>query len=222
MPAERDPVVVFDLDGTLIDNRPRSSTIMHELAELWRGRHPEIARKLAAARPDAIQYLFRENLRACGVCDDSLFAEAVSFWRARFFTDEFLCHDVPVAGALRFARHCYDAGARLCYFTGRDLPNMALGSLASLRDLGFPIAVPGTELVLKPSTEISDYDFKRKLVPALPRSGVVVAAFDNEPGNCNLFRDTFSDAEVFLVDTQHLPGAPELARAVRVIADFSM
>jgi hypothetical protein len=37
------PVVVFDLDGTLMDNRPRVVAILHELAEEWREKHPEDA-----------------------------------------------------------------------------------------------------------------------------------------------------------------------------------
>ena len=45
--AERTPrgpgVLVFDLDGTLMDNRPRVVAILRELAEEWRVRHPEAA-----------------------------------------------------------------------------------------------------------------------------------------------------------------------------------
>jgi hypothetical protein len=187
------PAVVFDLDGTLLDSRPRSCAILHELAEEWRERHPELAARMRQARPELMQYLFRENLRALGINSGELFTEAVAFWQERFFCDDFLHHDVATPGALEFARHCYDAGARLCYLTGRDLPNMALGSLASLRDLGFPIAVPGTELVLKPASEMSDFDFKLNVTRELHRSGHVVAAFDNEPGNCNVLKVAFPD-----------------------------
>ena len=50
--AKPTPVVVFDLDGTLFDNRPRTRMILNELAEAWRASHPEHAARLAeAARP---------------------------------------------------------------------------------------------------------------------------------------------------------------------------
>lgn len=214
--------VVFDLDGTLIDNRPRSTAILLELAELWLEQHPEVAARLRDADPDRLDYLFADNLRRLGVTADAQLQAAVQFWHARFFTDAYLRHDRPVAGALDFARACHRAGATLVYLTGRDLPNMALGTFASLRDLGFPIGVPGSMLVLKPDFETPDEEFKRVSVPSLARLGEVVAAFDNEPGNCNLLREAWASAEVCLVDTQHLPGAPALAAGIDVIADFRM
>ena len=97
---------------------------------------------------------------------------------------------------------------------------MSLGSFQSLRDLGFPIGVVGTELVCKPDAAIPDETFKREVAPKLRRIGRVVAAFDNEPGNCNVFIELAPDAEVVFVDTQHLPGAPRLHPGVHVVADF--
>ena len=87
---------------------------------------------------------------------------------------------------------------------------MGIGSFASLRDLGFPIGLPGTELVLKPDAQMPDEAFKRMQGPALERVGKVVAIFDNEPGNCNVLGQHFPDAHSVLLDTQHLPGAPPL------------
>ena len=219
--AKGPPLVVFDLDGTLLDNRPRSTAIMHELGSLWQARYPKHAEILRNARPDRIGYLFRENLRTFGVSDEAQLEEAIDFWKARFFSDDFLRHDRPTPGAVDFARACYEARATLVYLTGRNLPNMALGSLCSLRDLGFPIGVPGTELVLKPDPEMSDEAFKRGVTPELARSGELLAAFDNEPGHCNGFVACFPDAAVFLLDTQHLPGAPPLDPSVTVIANFA-
>jgi hypothetical protein len=216
------PLVVFDLDGTLLDNRPRTCAIMRELAERWRGSMPEQAARLEGIRSDTLDYLLADNLRSLGIEDDSALDEALEYWKSRFFYDVLLGHDVPLDGAVQFARACYDAGGTLVYFTGRDLPNMALGTLASLRDHGFPIGVPGTELVLKPDPAMSDDEFKRTITPLLRRTGVVLAAFDNEPGNCNIFKQLFPDTDVFLLDTQHFPGAPELDPGVHVIGDFEL
>ncbi len=216
----RAPVVVFDLDGTLMDNRPRTAVILRELGELWRETHPEVARTLVNAKTEELAYLLTDSLARLGVTKTELVREAEIFWRERFFTDDYLAHDVEVPGASAFARACYEAGGILVYFTGRDLPLMGIGSFASLRDLGFPIGLPGTELVLKPDAGMPDEAFKRMQGPALERVGKVVAIFDNEPGNCNILGEHFPEAHSVLLDTQHVPGAPPLAPSVRTIADF--
>jgi beta-phosphoglucomutase-like phosphatase (HAD superfamily) len=214
------PVVVFDLDGTLMDNRPRTAAILRELSDEWKASHPSVADQLATAEAEQLAYLLTDSLGKLGVTRTELIREAEVFWRERFFTDGYLAHDVEVPGAAAFARDCYEAGGILVYFTGRDLPLMGLGSFASLRDLGFPIGVPGTELVLKPDAQMPDEAFKRMQGPALERVGRVVAIFDNEPGNCNVLGAHFPEAEAVLLDTQHLPGAPQPDPRVRVIPDF--
>jgi hypothetical protein len=99
---------------------------------------------------------------------------------------------------------------------------MGLGSFRSLRDLGFPIGVPGTELVLKPDASMPDEAFKRLTAPKLAKVGKVIAAFDNEPANCNIFLAHYPNAHVVLIDTQHMPGAPEPANGVHVVADLAL
>jgi hypothetical protein len=214
------PVVVFDLDGTLMDNRPRTAAILRELAGEWAAREPEIAKRLLAAQASTIPYHFKDTLASLGIERNDLSAFAFEFWKARFFADPHIAHDVEVHGAARFARACYDAGASLVYLTGRDLPQMGLGTFGSLRNLGFPIGVCGTELVLKPDPKMLDFEFKRSEAPKLARVGRVVAAFDNEPANCNVFLAQFPDCASVLVDTQHAGGAPPLSDGVKVIADF--
>jgi hypothetical protein len=214
-------VVVFDLDGTLIDNRPRTSAILRELGERWKTREPEIADRLLAVTSDKLPYHFRETLALFGATREDLVEEAFSYWKAHFFADAHLRYDIEVHGAARMARACYDAGATLVYMTGRDLPLMGMGTFGSLRDLGFPIGVAGTELVLKPETRMLDFEFKRFEAPKLSRVGEVVASFDNEPENCNVFLAAFPDAESVLVDTQHAAGAPPLSPGVKVVADLT-
>ncbi|MCK6590120.1 MAG: haloacid dehalogenase-like hydrolase [Polyangiaceae bacterium] len=216
------PVVVFDLDGTLMDNRPRVVAILHELADEWRFHHPEAAEACARATPEQIGYGFIENLRRLGVTKDELHDVGLAFWKARFFADPHMKHDVEVAGARDFVHACYKAGGIIIYFTGRDLPNMALGSFASLRDLGFPIGVVGTELVTKPAFEIPDTEFKRGVAPEFRRLGEVIAVFDNEPANCNLFLDAYPDCTSVLLDTQCAPDPPPPDPRVHVVGSFEV
>jgi hypothetical protein len=212
--------VVFDLDGTLLDNRPRTLVIFRELAELWQSRAPVHAKRLAHATVDELAYLSKDSLTKLGVEEPELAKEAEAFWQARFFTDAYLKYDRALPGAVDFVKACFDRGANLVYFTGRDLPKMALGSFESLRDCGFPIGVSGTSLVLKPTFEMPDEVYKRTFGPQLVRSGPVVASFDNEPGNCNTLHAQYPNAQAVFLDTQHLPGAPALHPNVHVVPDF--
>jgi len=215
------PVVVFDLDGTLMDNRPRTCAILHELADRWAVTEPAVAERLRGVTPSEVPYHFHETLARHGVTREDLVAFATDYWRQRFFADPHIQHDVEVRGASAFARACYDAGASVVYLTGRDLPQMGVGTFGSLRSLGFPIGLCGTELVLKPEARMQDFEFKRFEARKLGRVGRVVASFDNEPENCNVFLDQFPDAESVLVDTQHAAGAPRPASGVKVIPDFA-
>lgn len=216
------PVVCFDLDGTLLDNRPRTRVILAELAERWHASAPELAERLLGAKVEHLAYLLADTLERLGITDPSRVAEAQTFWKDRFFADDHLKHDVPVPGSVEFARACYDAGAILVYLTGRDLPFMGIGSFRSLRDVGFPIGVPGTELVCKPDAAMADEAFKRMEAPKLARVGDIVAAFDNEPVNCNTLLEQNPGCESILIDTQHLPGAPPLDPGVKVLGDFRL
>ena len=215
------PVLVLDLDGTLMDNRPRSVAILHDLGKLWRDKHPEASASLAGASDDKLAYLLADSLRRLKIVDPALVAEAQEYWRSRFFSDDDLRHDVALAGGVSFVRTCHARGATVVYLTGRDLPMMGLGTFASLRTLGYPLGVAGVEIILKPDFNMADEAFKRMVCPTLARVGEVVASFDNEPANCNVFKLAFPQADIVFVDTQHVPGAPPLDPGIPAIADFA-
>jgi hypothetical protein len=215
------PVFVFDLDGTLMDNRPRVVAILRELADAWTSRHPEAAECCRKAQPDDIVYGFTDNLRRLGVSNAELHDAGLRFWKDRFFGDAFQRHDVAVKGAREYVHACWETGAIIVYLTGRDLPGMALGTFASLRDLGFPIGRVGTELVVKPTFEEPDTTFKRGVAPELGRLGEVIGVFDNEPANCNLLLEAHPECASVLLDTQHAPDPPSLLAGVHVVRSFA-
>lgn len=221
-PAKPAPVVVFDLDATLFDNRPRTLEILLEFREEIAPLDPELADALLTLDVDRIHFLLADTLKECGVHRPDIVKRISTFWHERFFTDEYVEYDVPIPGGPEFVRACYDAGAAIVYLSGRDIPGMLAGTAAKLRDDGFPIAVAGTGLVLKPDPDMSDEAFKRMALPTLDRVGNVVAFFDNEPANCNLAKAMFPDATVVLLDTQRAPDAPEPDEDVEVVADFRM
>jgi phosphoglycolate phosphatase-like HAD superfamily hydrolase len=221
-PDKPAPVVVFDLDATLFDNRPRTLEILMEYREAIAAEDPELADALLTLEIGSVHYLLTDTLKECGVYRADLVKEISAFWHERFFTDEYVACDVPMAGAPEYVRACYEAGAVIVYLTGRDIPGMLVGTVAKLRDDGFPIAVAGTELILKPDPNMSDEAFKRTALPTLDRVGDLLAFFDNEPANCNLAKAMFPEATVVLLETQKVPGAPEPDRDVEILADFRL
>jgi hypothetical protein len=218
----RCPIVVFDLDATIYDNRARTLEILMEYREEILEAEPGIAEALATLGADQVQYLLSDTLRTCGVTSSSIIADITRYWHDRFFTDDYLRHDVPLDGAPEYVRACHEAGGIVVYLTGRDIPGMFLGTIASLRDCGFPIGVAGTELVLKPDANLPDEAFKRGALPTLERLGDVVAFFDNEPANCNLAKTLFPDCTVVLLETQKVPYAPEPIEGIEIVSDFRL
>jgi hypothetical protein len=214
--------IVFDLDGTLLDNRPRVVRIFHELADVWAKSNPAAAELCRAAVPEGIVYGLADNMRRLGVKDEALIAEAFTFWRERFFYDPYMKYDVATHGAVSFVKACHDAGALVVYLTGRDLPNMALGTFGSLRDQGFPIGVANTSLITKPTFEMPDTDFKLGVAPQLALHTPVLASVDNEPANVNLFLELHPESLGILIDTQHAPDPPELDPRAHVIDSFEV
>lgn len=218
--AER-PVVLFDLDGTLYDNRPRTLRILHAFAAQLPPEHARDAQIILALPYTELRYRLDDSLAGRGVSPSVVEAATVA-WRARFFTDAACSDDIPVAGAVRFVRACWDRGATVVYLTGRDIPGMLLGTSRTLRDDGFPLAIPRVELVMKPTFEEGDVAFKERLLAPLSELGLVVASFDNEPANCNLFHGRWPDAHNVLLDTLKAPGAPPLAAGVAVVPTFEL
>jgi hypothetical protein len=218
----RTPVVVFDLDATLYDNRPRTLRILEEYAAEVRAEFPDVAASLATLEASHIHYLLSDTLRGCGLTHPELVKDVTAYWRDRFFTDEYCRYDVPLDGARDYVHACHAAGAVVVYMTGRDVPGMFLGTVASLRDSGFPIGIAGTECVLKPDATLPDEAFKRTALPSLLRIGDVLAFFDNEPANCNVALQVFPHALSVVLDTQRVPGAPPPDAGVETISDFRL
>ncbi len=215
------PVVIFDLDGTLYDNRPRTIRIVHAFAAALPPAHDREAAILRALGPGDLRYRLEDTLRPLGV-SEAVIDQVKERWFRRFFTDTACADDVPLRGAAPFVQRCFRQGATVVYLTGRDIPGMLVGTVRTLRDDGFPIGQPRVELVLKPTFEEDDAGFKRRMLDPMSALGTVIATFENEPGNCNLFHHRWPDSHAVLIETQFAPGAPPLAPGCVRVPDFSL
>lgn len=213
-------VAVFDLDSTLLDNRPRQARIAQDYGrvaglpvllaarpEHWRGWDLEAALVAAGlAPPEARRH--RSAFRR--------------FWAERFFTSAYCRLDVPLPGAPGFVRATAAAGARLAYVTGR--PSwMEDGTLDVLRRHAFP-PPDGVRarLLMKPGDELGDAEWKARARAEVDRLGPVVLAFDNEPAHVNDYARAWPRALCVHLDTDHSPRPDEVLPGVPSIADFRL
>lgn len=219
--AGRLPLVVFDLDSTLFSTAPRNLRILHEFAEAEAARRPEIVEITATIGLDEMGWNIHESLARRGVSDEALLEQLRGFWHERFFTDDYCFVDTPMPGAPTYVTACHQKGALIYYLSGRHVGGMELGTVRALTEHAFPFWSGRCVVHLKPSFDMADKAFKDEaLVDIRSYQGEVVATFENEPGNANLFAAAFPDALHFLLETVTSPEPetprPELIRS----ADF--
>lgn len=211
---------VFDLDSTLLDNRPRQARILQDY-----GRASGLA-VLLHARPehwqgwDLAAALRRAGLDAAEVADH--FARARRFWLERFFTSGYCRLDVPIAGAPEFARAVAAQGVQLAYVTGRPC-EMEDGTLEVFRRFGFPLPDGArVHLLMKPRTELGDESWKALAGERVERLGPVFTAFDNEPAHVNAYALAWPEARCVHLDTDHSGRPVPVLGRVPSVADLRL
>ena len=216
--AEPGSVVVFDLDSTVLDNKPRQARILREF-----GAAHGIA-KLAAVRNEHwVDWSITRAMANAGLDADEVarWAEAAKqFWRERFFTSEYCRDDEPIAGAHDYLAAVAAAGGLIAYCTGRHEP-MRAGTVENFTRLGYPLPGDRVQLLMKPVFELSDDDWKLEAFARLKQLGAVVGVFDNEPTHVNGYRAGFPEATVVHLATDDSGRPVQLAEGIVSIKDFS-
>jgi hypothetical protein len=211
-------VAAFDLDSTLLDNRPRQARI---LAEYGRAHDlPSLAGSLPA---HWTSWEIADAMRASGL-EEGLVAvhrnPAKEYWGRHFFTSAYCVADIPMPGAREFLAELMETGVQIAYVTGRDVA-MGEGSLASFRSAGFPIPDERrVHFMLKPNTELADDAWKEECYVALAHLGEVIAAFDNEPTHINGYRARFPGALCVHLATDDSGRPVPLADGIPSVATF--
>lgn len=195
-------VAVFDLDGCLFDNRPRILQIWRELAS----RTGQLA--LYQVEPEHFEdwthaRTFANAGMTAAEIEAALPVAEPAFFR-HFFEGEYCVHDHPMPGARRVVWAAYTAGLEVVYLTGRH-EEMREGSAQSIVRCGFPLGRPRSRLVMKPDMETDDLSFKGEALREIATLGRPVLLVDNEPGNVNIFQESFPEALVVWVETDHSP-----------------
>jgi len=210
-------VVILDLDSTLYEVAYRTFNILKD----WL-KSPE-----SAPFSEAVSCLNRLDLSHVGYSLDDTFTalgldlsqsknqEALraskTFWKKRFFSNDYLVHDRPYPGAPGFVQAVYETGVQIAYLTGRDEPNMGRATREALKRDGFPLNPERIHFFLKPQREGDDHTFKVDTGHEIKKLGQVVASFENEPKNVIGLHQIFPEAmhvfvETHCSDNEALPG----------------
>jgi len=214
-------LAIFDLDGTLFDNRPRTIFILREISEQFDRELPQLSAAFDRFHElGIVEYSLAATLRKLGVTSRREVALIEKEWAKRFFSDDYQKFDIPLPGAKAYVKRVHEAGATVIYLTGRDLGRMFVGTAESLRLYGFPVGIVGTMMLVKKEFEEADEAFKKDVAAYLRRLGEVTAIFENEPANSNVLQRAFPEASSFFVLTQHRPDAPALNKGILRIRDF--
>jgi hypothetical protein len=215
----KDIFLLFDLDSTLFDNSPRVYKILQDFIKNYGDKYPDDLEKLSSIKREDIIWGIKENLNRAGVINEPLVNHLVKFWFESFFSNEYII-DVPLKGALKFAQDADNLGIKILYLTGR-FETMREGTVKNIIEHGFPLDGNSGNLILKPHQKIADHDFKHTAMENIKLYGEMLAGFDNEPINVNIFQTHFPKSEVFFLETNHSLNPPNLMNSIHSITDFS-
>ncbi|MGQ0508069.1 MAG: HAD family acid phosphatase [Myxococcaceae bacterium] len=211
-------VVVFDLDSTLFDNRPRQARILREFGKL----RDLATLTICTAEHWSSGWDMKVAMLNCGLGQtdvDRVYEDARKFWMERFFTSEYCADDVAIEGAVDFIKAMVATGIQLCYVTGRH-EDMRLGTVKAMQTAGMVTPGNNVQLIMKPSFDVHDDDFKRQAHTRVAALGTVVAAFDNEPTHVNDYRLKFPEAIIIHVATDHSGRPVELLEGITSVPHF--
>lgn len=185
-------IVLFDLDSTLLDNKPRQARILREFGAL------HDVPEMTLCTPEMFEdWSIRKPMLRCGLPESRVSeveGDARRYWKKQFFTSEYCVDDIANPGARQFVADVQSTGAQVVYCTGRHLP-MREGTLQCFAREGFPLPDDQrVHLLMKPTFDIHDDDWKVIARDKITSLGQLVAAFDNEPAHINSYHQYFPEA----------------------------
>lgn len=147
-------VIAWDLDGTLLDPRPRMLATVRAFGK---------RAQLGDMRPS-----WQDTAAALGL-DEELFGP---FWHEHFWSDDAFMADTPIASTLRFARAAARRGLAPLIITGR-VSALRTSTWAQLVRVGLSDAA----LVMKPQVRRRTPAWKAQVIARHIERGTRVAAF---------------------------------------------
>lgn len=177
------PFFVLDIDSTLVSTHQRNQAILNkfiaQFGETWADDCAQIQR----AQCQFGDYGYMTSLQRVGFSprSDKVLPALRRFWEEKFFSNEYLHHDLPIEGATEWVHLLKKEQHDFVYLTARHKKTMWDGTLKTMASMGFPI--DDGILFLKESLEDSDELYKTKTLTQLREriTSPEIWFVDNEP-----------------------------------------
>jgi hypothetical protein len=219
--AGRTPLVVFDLDDTLVDTATRTRAIF---LDALRSPSAPAGADQAAEQLDYLclsEYVIDvEGNLDRGEFTPSFRRYLQDAWGRSALTERYLDRAVPFRGASAFVGELRAKGATIVYLTNRNGRRVREGTLRALDARGFPVERDGAILIMQPGDHEDSLSWKQEEAEKLTAKGVVVATFENEPANVRMYRQLFPEAVQVLMVSRHRPNQPRAPEGARCIVDY--
>ena len=214
----KSPIMIFDLDGTLVEPHYRIYNIFVELAgEL---NLPDDAKSVIFdSNPDQYSYHPEETLENLGISEE-LISKIMSSWLGYFLSNRFLQYDRPMKGGYYFVRNILSLGVKVVYLTGRDVPNMGEGTRQWLEKFNFLDRSGRTELIMKRDLSITNAESKHVACKEMNSSGEAVLVIDNEPKELEFMLNVFPESIGVLMDSPNSGIPAQLPPETFIIRQF--
>jgi len=224
--AGKKPIVIFDLDETLLNSRIRALRILKDIAfrqDISEGFPSEADQIMRMGYSDIRAWIMDlpEILSRAGIQNPRFTERIENLYADAYLSNKFCALDWVEPGAVQYVKKLSGLGAHIAYLTGRNRPGMSVCTEEALRKNGFPLgASENASLTMKSKRALDDAEFKKKALASIAQLGQVVGGFDNEPANVNALKEAFPDALIVFLDTMHSNRPDQPGNNIPWIKDF--
>lgn len=214
------PILILDLDGTVVDYTGRTYMIFQKAIEDL-GLPDDINRLVNSIKAEDYDYYPRSNFIRIGIKDEKIVKKLTDFWDKNYFTNHYLKYDKQMPGAHEFVENILSLSMDVVYLTGRDDQNMGEGTRAWLYEN--KLLKRGDErcrLMMKMDLEIENFESKALNGERIGAQGQPILIIDNEPIELQTMSERFPEAFIVLVDMPNSGKPATLPDDILKIKDF--
>ncbi|MGI9549526.1 MAG: HAD family acid phosphatase [Bdellovibrionales bacterium] len=216
-----DVACIFDLDSTLFCTKYRTQAIIEAYIKACSfDQDPSLKKQLQNIEVTKRDWSIRDILKRYNLDQNhEVLNQLETFWRKKFFTNDYLHYDKPYKGAVEFVNKLHELGATLFYLTARKEMFMLQGTLKTLKKYNFPLKTD-KHLLLKVDREQLDAEYKKEKLQKISQSYKTLLFFENEPVILNLIAKSLKEIELYWMDSTHSGKETPPEKAIPISMDY--